>query len=140
MEEKPELLEHLGGEYYSHAAAQLLASLHEGTGDVQVVDVRNAGALPGMPDDAVIEISARIDRDGAHPVPVAPLDPGMLELVQTVKAFERLVIRAALSGDRADALRALAANPLVGPHVEPEPLLDALLDANRALLPRFFAA
>ena len=140
VDEKPELLEHRGGAYYSLAAAQLLASLHDGTGDVQVVDVRNGGALQGMPDDAVIEISARIDREGAHPIPVAPLDPGMLELVRTVKTFERLVIRAALSGDRADALDALAANPLVGPYVDPEPLLDALLEANRALLPRFFTA
>ena len=138
IDEKPELLEHRGGAFYSLAAAQLLASLHDGLGDVQVVDVRNDGALPGLPDDAVIEISARIRTGGAQAIPARPLDPDMLALVTAVKQFERLVIVASLSGDRADALRALAANPLVGPHVDPEPLLDALLDANRAFLPRFF--
>ena len=44
---KPELLEHRGGAFYSEAAAQLIASLHDGRGDVQVVDIRNDGALPG---------------------------------------------------------------------------------------------
>ena len=39
-----------GGAFYSEAAAQLIASLHDGAGDVQVVDVRNDGALPDLPD------------------------------------------------------------------------------------------
>lgn len=138
IDTKPALLEHRGGAYYSLAAAQLLASLHDDRGDVQVVDVRNGGVLPELAADDVIEVAARINRDGAHPLRVAPLDSAMLGLVLAVKRFERLVIRAAMSGDRADALAALAANPLVGPHVDPEPLLDALLEANRAMLPRFF--
>ena len=138
VDTKPELLEHRGGAYYSEAAAQLLASLHDGSGDLQVVDVRNGGAVPGVPADAVVEVTSRIDRDGAHPRSVDPLSPEMLELVRSVKAFERLVIGAALSGDRGDALQALAANPLVGPSTDPALLLDAILDANRALLPRFF--
>ena len=137
VDTRPELLERRGGAYYSLAAARLLASLHDGAGDIQVVDARNDGAVAGLPDDAVVEVSARIDRDGAHPVALAPLAPSMLELVASVKTFERLTIRAALSGDRSDALAALEANPLVGPRIDAAPLLDALLEANRALLPRF---
>ena len=41
LDEKPKLLERRGGAFYSEAAAQLIASLHDGRGDVQVVDVRN---------------------------------------------------------------------------------------------------
>ena len=58
-----------GGAYYSEAAAQLIASLHDGAGDIQVVDVRNDGALPDLPDSAVVEVPGRVDRDGAHPLP-----------------------------------------------------------------------
>jgi len=135
---KPALLADRGGAYYSEAAAQLLASLHDGLGDVQVVDLRNDGALPGLADDDVVEVPARIDRDGAHPLAQEALPDEAQELVVAAKAYERLTITAALSGDRADALRALAANPLVDGHTEPAPLLDALLDANRGLLPAFF--
>ena len=47
LAEKPKLLEERGGAFYSEAAAQLIASLHDGAGDLQVVDVRNDGAHPG---------------------------------------------------------------------------------------------
>ncbi|MGH2402374.1 MAG: 6-phospho-beta-glucosidase, partial [Candidatus Limnocylindria bacterium] len=132
------LLNDRGGAFYSEAAAQLLASLHDGAGDVQVVDVRNGDAVPGLPADEVVEVPARIDREGAHPLPQRPMDPDMLTLVQAVKEYERLAIRAALSGSREDVRRALEANPLVGPRIgDVTPLLDALLDANRAHLPQF---
>jgi 6-phospho-beta-glucosidase len=137
---KPALLERRGGAFYSEAAAQLIASLHAGTGDVQIVDVRHEGALPDLPGTAVGEIPARIDRDGAHPLPLAPLAPEMRGLVQAMKAFEELTIAAALSGDRRVALKALLANPLVPDMRTAEPLLAALLDSDRALLPRFFPA
>jgi 6-phospho-beta-glucosidase len=138
LAEKPELLERRGGAFYSEAAAQLIASLHEGTGDVQVVNVRNDGALPDLPDDAVVEILARIDREGAHPIPLAPLAPEMLGLVEHVKAYERLAVEAAMTGDRTIALKALMTNPLVRDYRTAAPLLDALLEANRSHLPRFF--
>jgi 6-phospho-beta-glucosidase len=138
LDEKPKLLGERGGAYYSEAAADLVASLHEGTGDVQVVNVRNAGAVPNLAEDAVVEIPARIDRDGAHPPPLSPLAPEMLGLVEHAKAYERLAVEAATSGDREIALKALATNPLVGDYSVAEPLLDALLEANRPHLPRFF--
>ena len=58
LAEKPELLDSRGGAFYSEAAAQLIASLHDGAGDVQVVDVRNDGAIPDLPAGAVVEIPA----------------------------------------------------------------------------------
>jgi 6-phospho-beta-glucosidase len=140
LDVKPALLEERGGAFYSEAAAQLMASLHSGTGDVQVVNVKNGGALPDLPAGDVVEIPARIDRDGAHPLGLEPLAPEMRALVQHVKAYERLTIEAATSGDHNTALRALLANPLVAEWDVAVPLLDALLDANRAHLPRFFAA
>jgi 6-phospho-beta-glucosidase len=138
LDTKPELLERRGGAFYSEAAAALIASLHAGTGDVQVVDVRNDGALPGLPDDAVVEVPARVDRDGAHPLPLAPLAPELLGLVQQAKAYERLAVRAAVSGDRTVALKALLANPLVREYRVAVPLLEALLASSRPYLPRFF--
>ena len=132
LNEKPKLLEKRGGAFYSEAAAQLIASLHAGTGDVQVVNVRNGGALPGLPDDATVEIPARIDRDGAHPLPLAPLAPEIRGLVQAVKAYEELAVQAAIQGDRVLVEKALLAHPLVGQHAIARPLTEALLEANRA--------
>ena len=137
LDEKPKLLEERGGAFYSEAAAALVASLYAGTSDVQVVNVRNGGAIPNLPDDDIVEIPARIDRDGAHPEPTAPLASEMLGIVQHAKAYERLAIRAATTGDRTVALKALIANPLVGDYAGAAPLLDELLEVNRPFLPRF---
>jgi 6-phospho-beta-glucosidase len=140
LTEKPALLANRGGAFYSEAAAALIASLHDGTGDIQIVNVRNGGCLPDLSPDAVVEIPARVDRDGAHPLPLAPLDPLMRGLVQQMKAYEELAVAAARSGDRAVALKALLANPLVRNWEVARPLLDALLEVNRAHLPRFAVA
>ena len=140
LDEKPALLEQRGGAFYSEAAAQLIASLHDGAGDLQVVDVRNGGALAGLPDAAVVEVPAIIDREGAHPGSLAPLAPEMRGLVEHARGYEELAVRAAISGDRRIALRALLANPLVPDYRTASDLLEALLAANRAQLPRFFPA
>jgi 6-phospho-beta-glucosidase len=137
LAEKPALLADRGGAFYSEAATQLMASLHDGRGDLQVVDVRNDGALPDRSPDDVVEVTARIDREGAHPLRFRPLDVEEHDLVERVKAFERLTLEAARTGERSTALRALRANPLVGDGPESEPLLDALLEANRRFLPQF---
>jgi len=135
---KPVELSYRGGAFYSLAAVRLMASLHADTGDVQVVDMRNNGAVPGLPDDAVVETRAIVDADGAHPIPQRPLPPEMLGLVQHAKAYEHLAVRAARSGSRDDVVRALLANPLVGQYPLAAELADALLGANRSYLPRFF--
>ena len=140
LDRKPELLERRGGAFYSEAAAQLIESLHLGTGDVQVVNVKNNGALPDLPASAVVEVPARIDTTGATPLPLAPLAPELRGLVQAVKAYEDLAVEAAITGDRTIAVKALLAHPLVGRFELARDLVAALLEANRPYLPRFGGA
>ena len=124
LAEKPALLEQRGGAFYSEAAVQLVASLTADTGDVQVVDVRNQGTLPGLADDDVVELPARIGAAGAEPVPQPPLAPELLGLVQHVAAYERLAAGAAISGDRDRARLALITHPLVREYELAEHLLE----------------
>src|SRR5690606_36078472 len=104
------------------------------------VDIANGDAMAGLAEDAVVEVPARIDREGAHPLPVEPVPPEMLGLIQQVKAFERLTAEAAVSGDLGRARSALLANPLVPSYDRAEALLADILAANREHLPRFAAA
>jgi 6-phospho-beta-glucosidase len=140
LDHKPELLERRGGAWYSEAAAALIESLHTGDRAIHVVNARNDGAIPNLPPDDVVEVSARITRDGPELLPTTPLAPEMLGLVQHAKAYERLAIEAALSGDESVALRALLANPLVPGADAAAGLLDAIVEANLRYLPRFVAA
>jgi 6-phospho-beta-glucosidase len=124
VEERPDLLMQRGGAYYSEAALGLISSLVTGDGAVHEVDVRNEGTLEGLADDDVVEVPARVGRDGPQPLPQARLAPELLGLVQHVAAYERLTARAALTRDPVDARKALLAHPLIG-QVE---LVDGLLD------------
>jgi len=138
LDTKPDALSRRGGAFYSEAAVRLMASLHAGTGDVQVVDVPNRGAIPGLADDAVVEVPCRVDERGAHPLPQRALAPEMHGLVEHAKGYERLAVEAATSGSRRALVRALVANPLVGQYPRAAQLADAILAENRRFLPRFF--
>jgi 6-phospho-beta-glucosidase len=129
---KPALLAKRGGAYYSEAAVDLAAALLGGGGSPhQVVNTLNRGTLPFLPDDAVIEVPAKVGPEGAAPLPVAPLDPLYTGLVANVTAYEDLALRAALHGGRERVLRALLAHPLIGQYATAETLTDELIAHNR---------
>jgi 6-phospho-beta-glucosidase len=137
LTEKPALLEKRGGAFYSEAAIGLVTSLAGDTGDVHVVDVRNNRTVEGLAHDDVIEVPARIDGNGAAPLPQPPVAPELLGLIQHVAAYERLAADAAVTGDRALVHKALLAHPLIGQDVIAEDLVERLLDAGTEHLPQF---
>ncbi len=136
LAEKPPELAKRGGAYYSEAAVSLISAIENDKNEIHTVNTANRGALAALPADAVVEVNCRVGRGGASPLPVVDLPDDALRLVQQVKTYERLAIQAAVSGDRAAALAALNANPLVPASAAPA-LLDDILAANRKYLPRF---
>jgi 6-phospho-beta-glucosidase len=138
LDEKPDLLMERGGAYYSEAAVQLTASLlgqPDDSAAPQVVNLRNEGTLPFLPDDAVIEVSASVDAAGVRAVPVAPLEPLYAGLVAAVTSYEHLALDAALRGGYDRVFEALLAHPLVGQVDVAHGLADRLIAHNRHHLP-----
>jgi 6-phospho-beta-glucosidase len=137
LTEKPALLEQRGGAFYSEAAIGLVGALAGDTGEIHVVDVRNGETIGGMAPDDVVEVPARVDRNGAVPLPQPPVAPELLGLMQHVAAYERLAVEAATSGDPVIARKTLLTHPLIGQHTPAEELVDLLLEAGAAHLPQF---
>ncbi|MFE6598190.1 6-phospho-beta-glucosidase [Streptomyces albidoflavus] len=136
LDEKPELLSQRGGAFYSEAAVDLAAALlGRGGSPLQVVNARNNGTLPFLPDDAVVEVQAEVGPEGARPLSVPALDPLYAGLVQHVTAYEDLALRAALEGGRDRVFAALLAHPLIGQYDQAETLTDLLLSHNQEHLP-----
>ena len=129
--EKPSLLQERGGAFYSEAAVALVASLMRDRGDVQVVNVRNDGVLPFLPDDAVVEVPATIGSTGASPLPIAPVEPLYAGLIAHTFAYEQLALDAAVNGGRERVFDALLAHPLVGQIDLANDLTDRLIANNR---------
>ncbi|AUA13790.1 MULTISPECIES: 6-phospho-beta-glucosidase [Streptomyces] len=131
LDEKPELLGKRGGAFYSEAAVDLTSSLLRDTGEVRIVNTLNRGTLPFLPDDAVIEVPASVDAQGAKPLPVRPLEPLFAGLVANVTAYEHLALEAALKGGRERVFQALLSHPLIGQIEYAEKLTDDLIAHNR---------
>ncbi|MCL2003555.1 MAG: 6-phospho-beta-glucosidase [Oscillospiraceae bacterium] len=135
---KPAELEKRGGALYSEAAASLVDAIENDKGEHHVVNTANKGALPFMADDDVIEIKCVVGKNGPIPVPPkAEVSHHIIGLTQAVKAYERLAVKAAVTGCRKTALAALMTHPLVLDHAKAKPMLDEMLEANKAYLPLF---
>lgn len=137
--EPPADLMKRGGSHYSTVATQLLTAHHNDLNEVQVVNVRHNGAVPGWPADWVLELPCRVGRAGVTPLPAEPLPPVVFGLLAQVKAYELLTVEAAVHGDRRAAHAALLAHPLGPESRHVQTVLDDLLATHRAHLPQFWS-
>ncbi|MCW6110757.1 6-phospho-beta-glucosidase [Clostridium sporogenes] len=134
---KPPELEKRGGAYYSDAACRLICSIYNDKKDIQPVNIRNNGAIIGIPNESAVEVSCMITRDGPRPIAVGELPVAINGLIQQIKTFERLVVDAAVFGDYHKAILALTINPLVQSDRLAKVLVDELMIAHKDYLPKF---
>ncbi|MFN2123746.1 MAG: 6-phospho-beta-glucosidase [Candidatus Promineifilaceae bacterium] len=137
--EPPQGLMKRGGAYYSTVATQLLNAHYNDLGETHVVNVPQRGVVAGWPEDWVLEMPCRVDRNGFTPLPAEPLPPVAYGLLAQVKSYEQLTAAAAVTGDRDLAYQALLANPL-GPSADKvSTVLEDMLQTHKAYLPQFWS-
>jgi 6-phospho-beta-glucosidase len=100
------------------------------------VNVPNNGALPDFPDDLVVEVPAFVDKNGAAPTVCAHMPTHVTGLVQQLAYYQQATAKAAWSGTRIDAIRALASHPLVPGLDVAERLYDEMAGLLKKHLPR----
>ncbi len=102
-----------GGQWHSELMVSIISAIHNDKGEEFAVNVINNGCVPGMPEDACVEVPCIVDSRGPRPLRVNRPEPDMLGLMQIVSACENLTVEAAVEGSYDKALRALNLNPLV---------------------------
>ncbi len=138
LKEPPADLMKRGGAYYSTVATQLLTAHYNDLGETHIVNIPNNGAVKEWPADWVLEMPAKVDRQGIHPLPAEPLPPVCFGLLAQVKAFELLTVEAAMHGDRQAAYQALLAHPLGPPAGNIQAVLEDMLETHKTHLPQFW--
>ena len=127
----------IDGGGYQTVALDLMSALTNGQPSTMILNVANRGAVPQLPDDAVIEIPCTVDAtSNVAPHRIAPVEGDMLGLMQQVKAAERLTIEASVHRDPILAWRAIASHPLV----DSISVARRLFDTYRAEIPGVEAA
>lgn len=135
---KPEALKRRGGGGYSEIAIGIIEAMVNNRDRWMVINVPNKGTIPFLPDDAVIETGCLVNAAGIHPLKLSSIPESVWGLTCAVKNYEQLAVKAAVTGDRRTAYLALMAHPLVRDWGKVKPMLDEMLEANRAYLPQFF--
>src|SRR3954451_24760227 len=124
-----------GGILELELAIDVIDAIVNDRGTVWPVNVPNRGALPGFPDDLVVEVPAVVSRSGAAPIRQPALPATVRGLIEALGSYQALAAEAAWSGRRREAVAALTANPLVGDLALAERLFDEMAAAHRAYLP-----
>jgi len=137
LEEKPLELSKRGGARYSEAAIDLINSIYNNVGDIQVVNVNNNGSIIDLPIECSVEVNCIINKQGAIPITNGHLPLEVKGLIQQVKTYEQLTIEAAVTGNYNTALLALINNPLIHYAGDAKNILDDLLEVHKEYLPQF---
>ena len=137
LQDKPKELEKRGGALYSTAAVSVVDAIENDKNEFHVVNVKNSGCLPFLEDSDVVEVKCNVNLKGAIPAPtVIPDSPYIIGIMQAVKAFEKLTVRAVLNGSKPDAIAALMVHPLIGDYKKAKGVIDEMFEANADYVPK----
>ncbi len=118
------------GDGYEGLATAVMVSAVQRRRAPLIVNAPNRGAIPGLLDSDVVEVTCMVDEHGAHPLAQGHLPEAAMDLIEPLKAYERLTVEAAVDGSYATALEALSGHPLVGSEPLAKAILDDLIDAH----------
>jgi 6-phospho-beta-glucosidase len=125
-----------GGIFELELALDAMDSYYNDLGLVLPVNTPNTGgALAGFDEDVVVEVFARVDKDGIHPESTPPLPRHVAGLVRQLAEYQVLTAEAAWSGTRAEAVRALSSHPWLTEIRLAEAIYDEMAAAHSAWLP-----
>src|SRR5579859_1082012 len=118
------------GEGYAGVALGIVEAMETGVPLYTALNVPNEGAIEGLEAGDVVEVSCMVDQHGVRPLPIGAMPAPQAELVQNVKLYERLTVKAIQQRSRATAVTALMAHPLVLSYSRAKPLVDEYLAAH----------
>ncbi len=122
----------------SELASEIIHSTLTGTVRGIYANVRNGGLIDGLPDDACVEVPARVDENGVQPERIGGLPPQCLALNRTFVNVVELTVRAALEErrdlvDQAALLDPNTAATLTTAQIAS--MVDDMIEAHGELIP-----
>lgn len=116
---------------YAGVALKFIEIAASGEKDSMILCVPNNGAIEGLRDDDIVEITCDIDKNGAFPHHFGKVDAQNLELIRRVKNYERLASEAIREKSRKKAIEALTLHPLVNSYSIAKQLADTYIEHNK---------
>jgi alpha-galactosidase len=130
----------VGDEDWGIEVIDLIEAIVDNGNRTMVVNAPNGGAIPNLPEDAIVEVNAQVNAYGIRPVATGPLPGQLTAHLRRYVDFQRQVVAAALSGDREQALHAFVLDPNTASNLDIDQtnaLMNEMLEANAEHLPLF---
>ena len=112
-------------------ALKYIRAQREGKASEMILCVPNQGAIPGLLDDDVVEITCSIQKGTVVPHKIERPGNLQMELIRRVKMYERLASEALREKKIARAIECLMVHPLVNSYSLAEKLTEDYLKANK---------
>ncbi len=122
------------GEGYAGVALSIIEAMQSEKTLYTALNITNQGAIDGMADDDVVEVSAKVENGIVKPLLIGQIPSYQLNLMKTVKLYERMTVQAIRERSRKLAIQALMVHPLVLSYSRAAPLVDAYLDAHKEFI------
>lgn len=116
---------------YAGVALKYIRAQREGKASEMILCVPNQGAIPGLLDDDVVEITCSIQKGTVVPHKIERPGKLQMELIRRVKMYERLASEALREKKIARAIECLMVHPLVNSYSLAEKLTEDYLKANK---------
>lgn len=102
-----------------------------------IVIVENKGAIPNLPDDAMVEIPAYLTSRGPESISIKPIPLFYKGLIEQQLCCEKLLVEAYISKSYSTLLQAFSLNKTIPSMEVAKEVLDALIEANKDYWPTF---
>jgi len=124
-----------GGLHELELAIDVMDAIYNDRKEVWYVNVPNRGSISDFQDDLVVETLGYVDRNGVAPLVMGHLPRHVVGLVKMLGEYQALAAESAWSGNRIDAIHALASHPLVFSLHKAEAIYEEMAAAHRQYLP-----
>ena len=116
---------------YAGVALKYIEAAQRGKTEEMILCVPNRGAIPGLRDDDVVEVTCTISPDGYAPKKIENPGEIPMEIIRRVKIYERLASLAIRTRSRDAAVQCLMVHPLVNSYSLAQELVEQYLQSNR---------
>ena len=107
------------------------------TRELETANVVNNGAVPNLPNDAIVEVTCMMGAHGAIPAAAGPLPRSVQGIIRSVYDHAVLTVDAAMTGDRKLVMQAAMAHPCHRDFHVMEKLIDEMFRVHKEYLPQF---
>lgn len=105
------------------------------THDLAAINITNRGYLPGIEEDAVVEVPAVVNADGLHPMNMDRLPEGILAILRQQASINKLLVEAYKERSRNKLLQALLLDPTTHSYRQSIDLINEMFTLQADFLP-----